>query len=141
MRVLQEMVQRKCAVLYTAATCIATAELMEEEEEEEKVEGKEEKGVKEGKEEGSLIEELTLTANQAAILQVHPATAPEFWALGLDGEVAGLIFIVTKRAQGKASTAQAGQEPPALRDKELVCWLYVEEVTVQEACQGRDAAT
>ena len=36
---------------------------------------------------------------------------------------------------------QVGPKPPAAINKELACWLQVEEILAEEAHQGRDVAT
>ena len=91
----------------TAAANVATEEAEEEEKEEE----------------GSLTEELAPAEKQAPKPQVALPVAPEFWAMGPSGEVAGHGLAISKRAWGKETAMQVGPEPPAFTNEELVCQL------------------
>ena len=67
--------------------------------------------------------------------------APRFWVGGPSDQVDGREPAWSLRAQNKAPAIQVEKTPLAEMDKELVCRLQAEEVAVEEAHQGRDAAT
>ena len=59
-------------------------------------------------EENSSTENLA--PNQVPSLQATTPVAPEFWAVGLSGEVAGCGLATGKRAKGKSPTMQVELE-------------------------------
>ena len=66
---------------------------------------------------------------------------PKFWAAGPSDQVARGRLATSSRAWGKAPAVQAESLPLAKTNKGLVYLLQVEELAVEEAHLGRDAAT
>ena len=82
-----------------------------------------------------------LALKQALAPQATMPMAPLFWAVGPSDQVARRGLATSSRAQGKMPIIQAEWMPPAKTDKELSCWLQVEELEAEEARLGRDVAT
>ena len=109
----------------------AVAELIKEDEQEEED--------KEDPWEGSSTEDLV--PQQALALWATISVVPGFWAVGPSDEVAKRGPATNSTAQGKTPAIQAESILLAKTDEELVCHLQVEKLVVEEAHQGRDAAT
>ena len=69
------------------------------------------------------------------------ACGARVWALCPSDKVTRRKLATSLRVWGKKPTVQPEPMPQAKTSKDLVCRLLVEEVVVEEACQGRDAAT
>ena len=116
---------------YIAVASKAVTELIEEDEEEEN------KEVDMG--EGFSTEDSV--SKQVPVPGVTTPAAPRSWVVDPSDQVARRGLTASSRAPGKVPAVQAELLTPAETGKELACQLQVEELAVEEAHQGRDAAT
>ena len=87
--------------------------------------------------EGSSTEDLA-PRQVLAPWAIMPA-APGFWVVSPSDQVARRGQAASLRSRVKA--VQMESTAPAKTEKEVVCQLQVEELAVEEVCQGKDVAT